>query len=65
MWHRQARREDTAFTLELAATRIDYRRNALGRVSEAQADDGGSPVDQVVGAVAKGELVKRIDKVLS
>ena len=25
---------------------------------------GGSPVDQVVGAVAKGELVKRIDKVL-
>ena len=26
---------------------------------------GGSPVDQVVGAVAKGELVKRIDKVLS
>ena len=26
---------------------------------------GGSPVDQVVGAVAKSELVKRIDKVLS
>ena len=26
---------------------------------------GGSPVYQVVGAVAKGELVKRIDKVLS
>ena len=26
---------------------------------------GGSPVDQVVGAVAKGELVKRIEKVLS